>query len=78
MLGVAIFRSERHFPKYLSHVRGEGHVVGPEVSQDVDELGKRLGVSKRESFRETPVEVLAEPSKTICCLVVDEPSLRTP
>ena len=41
-------------------------------------LEKRLGVSKRESFKETPVEVLAEPSKTIRSLVVDESSLTMP
>ena len=42
-LEVAIFRSERHLPKHISHIRGEGHVVGPEVSQDVDELGEKVG-----------------------------------
>ena len=41
-------------------------------------LGKRLEVPKIESFRETPVEVLAEPSKKIRSLVADESSLTTP
>ena len=73
-LEVVIFWYERHLPKHLSHVRDEGHVVGSEASQS---LGKSFGVTKRESFRETPVDVelLAEPSKTIhSLLVVDESS----
>ena len=42
-LEVTIFWSEKHFPKHLSHVRGECNIVGPELSQDFDELGEKVG-----------------------------------